>query len=152
MSRSKKVVSVLLPFSLRSSNSYSYSNHNGVELTFLWTLGVKGLNFGFSAICGRNMFKVNNRNTGTRCEICSKLTIKTPERRQRQRSGVFTVNFEHISHLVLVFLLISSSRQMPAGPLFDLLSTQFIPEIEKKGHPLFPTNPPLKIKVVSSPL
>ena len=28
------------------------------------------------------MFKVNNRNTWTRCEICSKLTIKTPERRQ----------------------------------------------------------------------
>ena len=28
------------------------------------------------------MFKVNNRNTRTRCEICSKLTIKTPERRQ----------------------------------------------------------------------
>ena len=27
------------------------------------------------------MFKVNNRNVRTRCEICSKLTIKTPERR-----------------------------------------------------------------------
>ena len=27
-------------------------------------------------------FKVSNRNTGKRCEICSKLTIKTPERRQ----------------------------------------------------------------------
>ena len=25
------------------------------------------------------MFKVNNRNSRTRCEICSKLTIKTPE-------------------------------------------------------------------------
>ena len=25
------------------------------------------------------MFKVNNRNTRIRCEICSKLTIKTPE-------------------------------------------------------------------------
>ena len=30
---------------------------------------------------GNYMFKVNNRNTRTRCEICSKLTIKTPERR-----------------------------------------------------------------------
>ena len=28
------------------------------------------------------MFKVNNRNTRTKCEICSKLIIKTPERRQ----------------------------------------------------------------------
>ena len=27
------------------------------------------------------MFKVNNWNTGARCEICSKLTRKTPERR-----------------------------------------------------------------------
>ena len=30
---------------------------------------------------GNYMFKVNNRNIRTRCEICSKLTIKTPERR-----------------------------------------------------------------------
>ena len=27
------------------------------------------------------LFKVNNRNIGKRCEICSRLTIKTPERR-----------------------------------------------------------------------
>ena len=30
---------------------------------------------------GNFMFKVNNRNTRTRCEICSKLTLKIPERR-----------------------------------------------------------------------
>ena len=30
---------------------------------------------------GNYMFKVNNRNTRTRRKICSKLTIKTPERR-----------------------------------------------------------------------
>ena len=29
---------------------------------------------------GIYLLKVNNRNTRTRCEICSKLTIKTPER------------------------------------------------------------------------
>ena len=61
------------------------------------------------------MFKVNNRNTGTRCEICSKLTIKTPKRRYWRRFGVFIVNFKHISHLVLVFLLLILSRKMPAG-------------------------------------
>ena len=27
------------------------------------------------------LFKVNNRNTRKRCEICSKLTIKTPKQR-----------------------------------------------------------------------
>ena len=35
----------------------------------------------------------NNRNTTKRGEICSKLTIKTPERHQRRRSGVFIVIF-----------------------------------------------------------
>ena len=28
---------------------------------------------------GNYMFKVNNRNTTTRYEVCSKLTVKTPE-------------------------------------------------------------------------
>ena len=46
------------------------------------------------------MFKVNNRNTKTRCEICSELTIKTAERRQWGRSGVFLVNFEHSVSIV----------------------------------------------------
>ena len=59
---------------------------------------------------GNYMFKVNNRNTRTRCEICSKLTIKTPEQRQWRRSGVFIVDFEHIPYLVLVFLLLTLSR------------------------------------------
>ena len=58
---------------------------------------------------GIYMFKVNNRNTRTRCEICSKLTIKTPEPGHWRRSGVFIVNFKHISHLVLVFLLLTLS-------------------------------------------
>ena len=60
------------------------------------------------------MFKVNNRITRTSCQICLclKLTIKTPERRS---FGVFVVNFKHISHLVLVFLLLTLNRYIPAG-------------------------------------
>ena len=53
------------------------------------------------------LLKVNNRNTRKSCEICSKLTIKTPERCQWHRFSVFIVNFEHISHNVLVFLLLT---------------------------------------------
>ena len=49
------------------------------------------------------LFKVNNRNTKKGCEICSKLTIKTLERRQWRRCDEFIVNFEHISHFFLVF-------------------------------------------------
>ena len=41
------------------------------------------------------------------CEICSKLTIETPKRRH---FGGFIVNFEHISHLSLVFLLLTLSK------------------------------------------
>ena len=54
---------------------------------------------------GIYLLKVNIRNTKTRCEICSKLTTKTQE--QRLVCGVFIVNFEHILHLVLVFLLLT---------------------------------------------
>ena len=50
------------------------------------------------------LLKVNNRKTGKRCEICSKLTIKTTKRRYLRRSDVFIVNFEQILHLFLVFL------------------------------------------------
>ena len=49
------------------------------------------------------------------CEICSKKTIITPERRQRLRSGVIIVVFEHISHLFLVLLLFNFEQVMLAG-------------------------------------
>ena len=42
---------------------------------------------------------------------------------QWRRSGVFIVNFEHISHLVLVFLLLNLSRSMPTGYSYEI--TQF---------------------------
>ena len=59
---------------------------------------------------GNCTFKVNNRNTRTRCEIRSKLTMKILER--LASFCVFIVNFKHISHLVfvLVFLLLTLSR------------------------------------------
>ena len=59
---------------------------------------------------GNHMFKVNNRNARTRCEIGSKLTIKTPERPYCRRSSVFSVTFEHISNLAFVVLLLPLSR------------------------------------------
>ena len=56
---------------------------------------------------GNYIIKVNHGNRRTGCEICLKLTIKTPERRQWCRFGVFIVNFKHTSHLVLLFLLLT---------------------------------------------
>ena len=51
--------------------------------------------------------KVKNRNTRTRCEVCSKSTIKHQSGSQWRRSSVFIVNFEHISPFVLAFLLLT---------------------------------------------
>ena len=56
---------------------------------------------------------------------CSNLTKETLGQglkgRHWRRSGVFTVNFEHISHIFLVFLLLTLNRQMLAGyPCIDL--------------------------------
>ena len=60
---------------------------------------------------GNYMFKVKNRNTRKSCQICLKLTIKTPEGPHwRGPFGVFIVNFGDISHLVLVFLLLTLNR------------------------------------------
>ena len=62
---------------------------------------------------GIYLLKVNKRNTRTRCELCSKLTIKIPERCQWPGSGIFIVNFEHISHLADVSFV--NFEQVNAG-------------------------------------
>ena len=57
-----------------------------------------------------------------RCEICSKLTTKTPERHQWRYSGVFIVNFEHISHLLPLFQLLTFNMWMLADQcLFQII-------------------------------
>ena len=45
---------------------------------------------------GNYMFKVNNRNTGEKCEMRSKLK-KIAKRRHCRCSHVFLVNFEHVN-------------------------------------------------------
>ena len=46
---------------------------------------------------GIYLVKVNNRNPSARCEIYSKLTIKTTDWRHWQHSDIFIVNFEHVT-------------------------------------------------------
>ena len=48
-------------------------------------------------------------------KICYKLTIKIPERRKRRRCGLFIVNFEQISNIILVFPLSILHKETPAG-------------------------------------
>ena len=95
-------------------NNFNRLVMNITQINFLYRQNVHVLRL---IPAGIYLLEVNNRNTRTRCEICSNLTIKTPERRQHQwrRSGVFIVNFEHISHLVLMFLSLTLNFQLPAG-------------------------------------
>ena len=44
-----------------------------------------------------------------------KVNKKTPERRHSRRFGVSIVNFQHISHLFLMFLLLTLNKSMWAG-------------------------------------
>ena len=53
-------------------------------------------------------FKVDNRNTKKRCELFPKLTIKTQNNVNDVR--VFIVNFQFISHIFLVFLLLTLKK------------------------------------------
>ena len=74
--------------------------------------------FEFIIPANTHLFKVNNRNNRKRCEIDSKLTVKTSERRHLHHSGVFLVNLEHMSHLFLVFLLLTLHKKMLPGMVY----------------------------------
>ena len=67
---------------------------------------------------GIYMFKVNNRNTRTRCEICSKLTIKTLERHHykvlevnlRRRKWFINGSYDYIAHVILITAWLCNSN------------------------------------------
>ena len=69
-------------------------------------------------------------NSETRCKICTKLSNKDT-RKHWHRSSVFIVNFEHLSHLVLVFLMLILSRQMPAWIAWEV---SYIPNNQTQKH------------------
>ena len=70
---------------------------------------------------GIYLLKVSNRNTRKMCEICPKLSVKTPERR---RSGVFIfINLKHISYIVLSVFIVNFKSGIQ--PIFEL-DFQFI--------------------------
>ena len=56
-------------------------NVGWIEHTISLGMPYSGKSIYNSVPAGIYMFKVNNRNTRTRCELCSKLTITIPERR-----------------------------------------------------------------------
>ena len=73
------------------------------------------LHFVTTIPAGIYLFKDNNGNCITMCEICHKSTIKTPERCQRRRSGVL-IDFKQVdagwgvvlhNFRKLIFLIVS---------------------------------------------
>ena len=64
------------------------------------------------------LITANNRNTRKRSEICSKITINTPERSQWRRSRVFIVNFEHISHFFFSVSIVDFEQVNVSGVWF----------------------------------
>ena len=95
--------------------SFDLSYFNETPFLFIqWRIKNQKKKFHYTLISKKNseehvpaniyLFKVNQRNTRKRCDICSKLTIKKPERCQWPRSGVFIVNFQCIANLVMSLL------------------------------------------------
>ena len=84
------------------------------------------------ALFGRNpaniyLFNVNNRNTRKRCEICSKLTIQTPER--RQTLFLLLTYFTYFSSASIInFEQVNASWEV-ARFFCVLVYTYFFPEI-----------------------
>ena len=65
----------------------------------------------YNCLCSQQTFTCSKSTIKTlsRCDICLKITMKTPEWCHWRCSGIFLVNFEHISHLFLVSLQMFAS-------------------------------------------
>ena len=61
-------------------------------------------------LAGIYLFKVDNENTKTMSEICTKLATKIPEWRHRWPSSVFIINSEQTSHIFMLFLLLTFTK------------------------------------------
>ena len=59
------------------------------------------------------LFKIISRNNRKRCRICSKLTINTVE----NHSGVFIVNFKHVTLFFSVSIVDFEQENICRGPL-----------------------------------
>ena len=56
------------------------------------------------------LFKDNNENTTTICEICSKLTINTPRQRHKDTGVTSSTSFWYLHDVVLMSLLLTLNR------------------------------------------
>ena len=95
------------------------------------------------------MLKVNNRNTTKRY----KLAIKTPERRQGCPSTILIINFEHISHPFLVFLLLVLKMEIfvfekNIANLLNFLASVNMIQPQTNQPKFFLSNPKMITKII----
>ena len=89
---------------------------------------------------GIYLFKVNDGKTRTMCKLCSKLTIKTPERRlcnlwKRQKTTKVFWNFQGHRDVDLLFLLLTLNK----FPRFKLPIKKSIAVLQCQGSKVKPT-------------
>ena len=63
----------------------------------------------------------------TMCEICSKFNSK--DTRTTSIICVFIVDFKQISHIALVFPLLTLNKKMPPGKVFFIFVIQFMSDM-----------------------
>ena len=84
-------------------------NRSKIESFLFWI----SLYWEWTFPAGIYLFRNNTENFREMYEKCSKLTIKIPEQGHCCRFGVFFVNFEQISDIVLMFPLFTLNEYMP---------------------------------------
>ena len=111
---------ISLILSLADFFYYNTLHNDRLILIWLQVLDVGLCKFCYTFYLASIYFsKVKNGNTRIICEISSKLLTKTP---MTSCFGVFIVNFEQISQIVLVFSLLTLNKKTPAGLVFDTLA------------------------------
>ena len=71
------------------------------------------------------LFKANNRNR-IKYEICSKLTIKTPEWSHWRRSSVFIVSFEHFTSFSSVSIIDFNKYMRTGNAINSVVNSIFL--------------------------
>ena len=83
---------------------------SGASDTYSWTIFIYVVPVSLLVFLGI-LLHVNNGNTKKKnCEIYWQLTVKVQERPQWLRICAFIINFEHISHIVMVFPLLAGTE------------------------------------------
>ena len=96
---------ISIGFSLKELRIWSHLLNKSLIENFILCAAILGA-YGNNPV-GVYLLKVNNKNTRTRCEICSKLTIKTPKQSGWPLPGFLIDNFKHISQPCSKFSIVN---------------------------------------------